>query len=120
VGLGRRVQGGVVNKIKFGDPERRQVIEAIEQLKNTKLTQIGNYKKFLQGSDRAYYCIVGGTADWHGIPKEIIQHAIKDSSNFYVAVARLLKAKIDLHGANKTVNRFQGSTNAKLPRRFPV
>jgi len=83
--------------IKFGDPERLRVIETIQELKNIKLKQIGNHKKFLRGSDEAYYCIVGGTADWHGIPKDVMVHAIKDSSNFYLVIARLLKTKIELY-----------------------
>ncbi len=83
--------------IKFGDTERLRVIETIEKLKNIKLSQIGSYKKFLRGSDGAYYCIVGGTADWHGIPKEVMDHGIKDCSNFYLAVARLLRTKIELY-----------------------
>ena len=83
--------------IKFGDRERRHVIEVIEKLKEIKLIQIANYKKFLQGTDGAYYCIVGGTGDWHGIPNEVMTSAIKDYSNFYLAIARLLKTKIELY-----------------------
>jgi hypothetical protein len=86
-----------MSTIKFGDPERTRIIEAIEKLKSIQLQQIGSYKKFLQGSDGAYYCIVGGTADWHGIPKEVFAYASKDCSNFYLAVARLLKNRIELY-----------------------
>lgn len=94
---GERFDGGLMGTLKFGDRERTRVIDAIEKLKNIKLQQIGNYKKFLKDSDGAYYCIVGGTADWHGIPKEVMDYAKKDCSNFYLAVARLLKTRIELY-----------------------
>lgn len=89
--------GRLMAYIKFGDHERHGVILRLEAWKRIKLTPVRNYKKFLKGSDGSYYCIVGGSGDWHGIPKEVMEHGKKDSSNFYLVIARLLKTKIQIY-----------------------
>ena len=83
--------------MKFGNDERKQVIVRLEALKNIKLLPVGNSKKFLKGSDGSHYCIVGGTGDWHGIPKEVLEQGNKDSANFYLVIARWLKTEIQIY-----------------------
>ncbi len=82
---------------KFGDHERDRVIERVETLKNTKLTPVPNYKKFLKGSDESYYCIVGGSGDWHAIPKQVMEQAERNYSKFSLVIARLLRTKIEIY-----------------------
>ncbi len=84
--------------IKFSGDEREQVIERLETLKNIKLKPVGRYKKFLKGSDGLYYCIVGGSGDWHAIPKEVMEQEKKDQASVYLVIARWLKTKIEIYG----------------------
>jgi len=83
--------------IKFGDDERDRVVERLEQLKNIKLKPVGNKKKFLKGSDGLYYCIVGGSGDWHAIPKEVMEQEKKDYASVYLVIARWLKTQIEIY-----------------------
>lgn len=84
--------------IKFSDDEREQVIERLETLKNIKLKPVGRYKKFLKGNDGLYYCIVGGSGDWHAIPKEVMEQEKKDQASVYLVISRWLKTKIEIYG----------------------
>ena len=84
--------------IKFSGDEREPVIERLEILKNIKLKPIGKYKKFLKGSDGLYYCIVGGTGDWHEIPKQVMEQEKKAEASVYLVIARWLKTKIEIYG----------------------
>ena len=84
--------------IKFSDDERKQVIERLKTLKNIKLNPVGRYKKFLKGSDGLYYCIVGGSGDWHAIPKEVMEQEKKDQASVYLVIARWLKTRIEIYG----------------------
>ena len=84
--------------IKFSGDERKPVIERLETLKHIKLKPVGRYKKFLEGSDGMYYCIVGGIDDWHAIPKEVMDQEKKDQASVYLVIARLLKTKIEIYG----------------------
>ena len=84
--------------IKFSGDERESVIKRLEKLKNIKLKPVGRYKKFLEGSDRLYYCIVGGRDDWHAIPKEVMEQERKYQASVYLVIARWLKTRIELYG----------------------
>ena len=83
---------------KFSGDEREPVIGRLETLKNIKLKPVGRYKKFLKGSDGLYYCIVGGSGDWHAIPKEVMEQEKKDQASVYLVIARWLKTKIEIYG----------------------
>jgi hypothetical protein len=84
-------------EIKFSDDERERVIERLEQLKTIKLKPVGNKKKFLEGSDGLYYCIVGGSGDWHAIPKEIMEQEQRTSASVSLVIARWLETKIEIY-----------------------
>ncbi len=83
--------------IKFGDVERENIISYLESLLKIKLKPVGNRKKFCNGSNGNYYCIVGGTGDSHSIPKEVMDVCIQYTDKSYLIVARLLKTKMDLY-----------------------
>jgi len=84
--------------IKFSGDEREPVIERLETLKNIKLKPVGRYKKFLKGSDGLYYCIVGGSGDWHAIPKEVMEQEKKGQASVYLVIARWLRTRIEIYG----------------------
>jgi hypothetical protein len=84
--------------IKFSGDERDPVIERLETLKNIKLKPVGRSKKFLKGSDELYYCIVGGTGDWHAILKEVMHEEERDKASVYLVIARWLRTKIEIYG----------------------
>jgi hypothetical protein len=66
-----------MTNIKFSGDEREPVIERLETLNNITLKPVGTHKKFLKGSDGLYYCIVGGSGDWHAIPKDAMEQEKK-------------------------------------------
>ena len=78
---------------KFGDDERRAVIERIENQKHITLKAVGQKRIFLRGSDGLYYCIIGGRGDWHAIPKEVIAQERHSSGSVCLVIARWLKPK---------------------------
>ncbi len=84
--------------IKFSGDEREPVIKRLETIKMIKLKPVGRYKKFFKGSDELYYCIVGGSGDWHAIPREVMEQEQKNQASVYLVIARWLKIKIELYG----------------------
>lgn len=88
----------MTNGIKFGDDERDAVIREIERLKNSKLKPVGSKRKFFKGSDELYYCIVGGTGDWHEIPEEVMAQENITSESVHLVIARWLKNRIEIYG----------------------
>ena len=104
---GRKTVAGI---IKFGNHERKRVFERLEKLRSVKLNPVGRSKTFLKGSDRSYYCVLGGTDDWHGIPKETMEHCKKDCANVYLVIARWLRTKIEIYmGSMKPLVDGRGS-----------
>jgi hypothetical protein len=62
------------------------------------LKSAGKDKKLLKGSDGLYYCIVGGSGDWHEIPKEVMEQEKKRQASVYLVIARWLRTKIEIYG----------------------
>lgn len=87
-----------MTNVKFSADERGPVIKRLETLRNIKLSAVGRSKKFLKGTDGLHYCIVGGTGDWHAIPKEVMDQENKNQSTVYLVIARWLKTKIEIYG----------------------
>ena len=83
-------------KQKFGDTERRRVIEELEKLFSMKLTPIKSYKKYLSGTDGKKYCIVGGYEEWHGVPDEVIVQDQAGIAKTVLVVAVVLRDKIEM------------------------
>lgn len=106
--------------IKFSGDERETVIERLETLKNIKLKPVRRYKKFLKGSDGLYYCIVGGSGDWHAIPKEVMEQEKKGQASVYLVIARWLKKNRDLRWLAEAVVRIAKFVITKRKGRFSV
>lgn len=77
-----------MNDQKFDERDRQSVVDELERKLDIKLHTVGRYRKLF--SDRAsnYYCVVGGTGLWHGIPKKMLSLIEQNGNENYLVVAK--------------------------------
>lgn len=85
---------------KFDDKDRKKVIQEIEQSLGIRLKRIGNFKKYLNGSDGNKYCVVGGYGGWHGLPGKVLEPISSREADRILVVARILKDRVELFRAS--------------------
>lgn len=59
---------------KFDNLDRKRVIDAIEDHYVVKLDKLKQRAKWLRDGSGKTWWILGGTGDWHGIAKEMMEH----------------------------------------------
>ena len=60
--------------VKFDNLDRKRVIDAVQEHYGVKLDKVGQRPKWLRDESGRTWWILGGVADWHGIPKEMMEH----------------------------------------------
>ncbi|MBM2813945.1 MAG: hypothetical protein HW421_707 [Ignavibacteria bacterium] len=59
-------------KIKFNDSDRKLVIAKLEEIQKTRIEQMKPSRKLYKDSNGLFYLICGGSEDWHGINKNVL------------------------------------------------
>lgn len=78
-----------MNSPKFGDPDRKRVIEAVEDYYGIKLKQVGRRPKWCQDElDRSWW-IMGGLKNWHAIPQEMMEAEERNPTEGVLVVAKV-------------------------------
>lgn len=60
-------------KVKFDNIDRKRVIEAVEKRYGVELKQVGRRSKWRQDKEGKNWWVIGGSVDWHGIPREMME-----------------------------------------------
>ena len=58
---------------KFGDLDRNQVIQEIQERCDVKLKKVGRRSKWLRDASGKSWWVLGGIGTWHGIPEEMME-----------------------------------------------
>jgi len=85
-----------MKKIKFTDNDRKLVIKELEAIQKTKLIQLKPSRKLYKDSNEMLYLISGGTEDWHGINKNVINKLIEYKKEGAFVVAKKYQTKIEI------------------------
>lgn len=81
---------------KFDETDRSKVISEVERHLNTKLSRVGNYRKFLQDTSGKSYWVLGGYEDWHGITSDMLKEEQRRDTDGVLVVAKRHKSTIDI------------------------
>lgn len=81
---------------KFDNHDRQRVVSEIENHYQVKLHKVGSREKSLQDQTGKSYWILGGTGDWHGIPKEMFTLEEKQSVEGVLVIAKRKLHSIDI------------------------
>jgi hypothetical protein len=85
-----------MNPMKFGEYDRRKVIEEIEVRHGVKLTRVRTWPKYLQDENGKSYWIFGGYEDWHGITQGMMKEEEGKGANGILVIAKKYKNRIDI------------------------
>ncbi len=81
---------------KFTDADRRLVLEELEKIQKTKLTQVKPSRKLFVDENKIPFLIFGGKEDWHGLTK----NGMKDLHNYNkegaLVVVKKFKTKLEV------------------------
>jgi hypothetical protein len=84
---------------KFVDADRRLLIEELEKIQGIKLESIKPSRKLFRSSNNLLYLISGGTEDWHGINKNIINQLeeleAENGENIFM-IAKKYRTQMDI------------------------
>ncbi len=81
---------------KFDETDRSKVIFEVEKHFGTKLSRVGNYRKFLQDASGKSYWVLGGYDDWHGITSDMLKEEQRRATDGVLVVAKRHKSTIDI------------------------
>jgi hypothetical protein len=98
---------------KFTNQDRKLVLKELEKIQRTSLLSTPNSRKLFSDKNGKFYCIFGGTGDWHGISESLMNQLEAHSSTTLLVVAKKYSTRIDLcvSTAEKMVK-----NKAKMPR----
>lgn len=88
---------------KFTDGDRKLVLEELERIQKTKLSQVKPSRKLFVDEKGLPYLIFGGKEDWHGIT----ENGMKELSNYNkegaFVVVKKFKTKLEINVGSLTV-----------------
>lgn len=81
---------------KFTSQDRQLVVKELERIQKTSLRSVAGSRKVFTDRDGKFYCIFGGTGDWHGVPESLLRHIEANASKTLLVVAKKYATRIDL------------------------
>ena len=81
---------------KFDNHDRKRVISEIERYYNVTLHKVGSRDKLLKDDTGKTYWVLGGTGDWHGIPKEMFAAEEKQATDGVLVIAKRKRNNIEI------------------------
>lgn len=82
---------------QFGNHDRKLVINQIERQSDVSLRSVGRHRKLLRTANGVWYCIVGGTGDWHGISESMIERIQRGARVAYLVVVVKMKDRYKIY-----------------------
>ena len=80
---------------KFDNLDRNRVIGAVQDHFSVKLEEVGRRSKWLQDESGRRWLVLGGIADWHGVPEEMMEYEIQARSEGMLVVAQKKRTYIE-------------------------
>ncbi|MDE0149587.1 MAG: hypothetical protein OXM58_14540 [Rhodospirillaceae bacterium] len=81
---------------KFDDLDRDRVVKEIEERCRVALEKAGRRPKWLRDDSGRNWWVLGGQANWHGIPEEMIQNERRAQVEGVLVIADRKRASIDV------------------------
>ena len=82
--------------IKFDNHDRKRVVSEIQKIYDVTLRKVGRREKILKDESGKSYWVLGGTGDWHGIPKEMFVAEEKQHIEGLLIIAKRKVNSIDI------------------------
>ena len=81
---------------KFDGTDRRAVIDEVGRHLGVQINRVGRRRKWLRDSSGRNYWVLGGYADWHGIPEEMMDAEVADLSGGFVVIAMRRQSDMEI------------------------
>lgn len=88
---------------KFTDNDRKLVIEELEKIQKTKLTQVKPSRKLFCDENGLPFLIFGGKEDWHGITENGMRELDKYNKEGAFVVVKKFKTKLEINVGSLSV-----------------
>ena len=88
-------RGGMAHS-KFDETDRRAVIDELSRRLDVRISRVGRRRKWLRDHSGRNYWVLGGYADWHGIPEEMMDAEIADPSGGLVVIAMRRQSDMEI------------------------
>lgn len=98
---------------KFTKQDRQLVIKELEKIQKVALESFPVSRKLFSDKNGKFYCIFGGTGDWHGVPAALMAQIERNPTKTLLVIAKKYATRINLcvASAEKFVE-----NKRKLPR----
>ena len=83
-------------RAKFDETDRRAVIDELSRRLDVQISRIGRRRKWLRDHSGRNYWVLGGYADWHGIPEEMMDAEEADPSDGFVVIAMRRQSDMEI------------------------
>ena len=91
-----------MEKVKFDELDRDRVIDALQEYYGVQLDKIPPYRKWLRDESGRNWWVLGGIDDWHGIPKEMMDHEKESQIEGMFVFAVRKRTSIEMFGGPPT------------------
>src|SRR5262245_24920143 len=81
---------------KFLPKDQEAVVGQISRIQRTTLKPVPPSRKFFVDTDGKFYCVFGGTGDWHGISGNLMNHLRSHQTNTLLVIAKKYRTRIDI------------------------
>ena len=81
---------------KLDETDRRAVIDELGRHLGVQINRVGRRRKWLRDRSGRNYWVLGGYADWHGIPEEMMDAEVADPSGGFVVIAMRRKSDMEI------------------------
>ena len=81
---------------KFDETDRRAVIDELGRHLGVQINRVGRRRKWLRDRSGRNCWVLGGYADWHGIPEEMMDAEVADPSNGFVVIAMRRQSDMEI------------------------
>ena len=81
---------------KFDETDRSAVIDELGRRLGVQINRVGHRRKWLRDHSGRNYCVLGGYADWHGIPEEMMDAEVADPSDGFVVIAMRRQSDMEI------------------------
>jgi hypothetical protein len=81
---------------KFTKQDRRLVIKELERIQKVSLERFPVSQKLFVDKNGKFYCIFGGTGDWHGVPAPLMVQIERHASKTLLVIAKKYTTRINI------------------------
>ena len=81
---------------KFTTQDRQLVVKELERIQKAKLEPFPVSRKLFSDTNGKFYCIFGGTGDWHGVPAPLMAQIERNAAKTLLVIAKKYTTRINL------------------------